>query len=213
MILVHDLFVYKPFFMVSYAMFFLIVGVFINYYSNKLIENNKISKILHWALKQIQLAKKDIQYVDDWDPETHSLKQYRVLSSPEDAESGEEYFRETEFGLARYVRPPNMVRIKRNVEELDPLEMSMIDLSDEEGEEEVRETDPMDIDQSGPHGDVFHNPQKFHLQLQALCLQVELREITQRQCQWNVSAFQDQQFPAVQALCLESRELTSIGTT
>ena len=122
MILVHDLFVYKPFFMVSYAMFFLIVGVFISYYFNKLIENNKISKILHWALEQIQLAKKDIQYVDDWDPEIHSLKQYRVLSSPEDAESGEEYFRETEFGWARYVRPPRMVRIKRNVEELDPLD-------------------------------------------------------------------------------------------
>ena len=38
MILVHDLFVHRRFFMISYAVFFLIVGFFISYFFNKLVE-------------------------------------------------------------------------------------------------------------------------------------------------------------------------------
>eukprot|EP00435_Cladocopium_sp_Y103_P048216 s368_g14.t1 len=33
--------------------------------------------------------------VDDWDPLNSELRQFRVLEDPEDAWSGEEYFRET----------------------------------------------------------------------------------------------------------------------
>ena len=34
---------------------------------------------------------KDITYVDDGDPEQHEIRQFRVLKSVDDAESGEEY--------------------------------------------------------------------------------------------------------------------------
>lgn len=71
--------------------------------------------------------------MDDWDLETYSVRQYRVLTKTEDADSGEEYFRETPFGLSRHVRPPRMVKRKRGVEKLETLEMSMVGLSDEGG--------------------------------------------------------------------------------
>ena len=47
---------------------------------------------------------KDITYVDDGDPEQHEIRQFRVLKSVDDAESGEEYFRETPGGLTRFVK-------------------------------------------------------------------------------------------------------------
>lgn len=87
--------------------------------------------------------------MDDWDLETYSVRQYRVLTKTEDADSGEEYFRETPFGLSRHVRPPRMVKRKRGVEKLETLEMSMVGLSDE-GEEEPREHDPMEMDTPEP---------------------------------------------------------------
>ncbi|CAL1127448.1 unnamed protein product [Cladocopium goreaui] len=39
--------------------------------------------------------------MDDWDPLSQELRQFRVHERPQDADSGEEYFRETPTGLAR----------------------------------------------------------------------------------------------------------------
>lgn len=61
--------------------------------------------------------------MDDWDPDTQSLRQHRVLAKPEEAESGEERVLQT-----RFVRPHAFVRQRLNVSELDPLEMSTVDL-------------------------------------------------------------------------------------
>ena len=73
----------------------------------------------------------------------------RVLASPEEAESGEEYFNETTNGVAKFVRPHAFVRQRLNTDKLDPLEMSMVDLR-EEFEEEEKENDPMEIDYTLP---------------------------------------------------------------
>ena len=77
-------------FMVCYAAVFLMLGFFLGYFFNKEIHNQKFAQVLNWASGQIESAKKNIEYVDDWDPDTQSLRQYRVLASPEEAESGEE---------------------------------------------------------------------------------------------------------------------------
>ena len=149
MVVFHEVLFKQPVFMVCYAAVFLMLGFFLGYFFNKEIQNQKFARVLNWASGQIESAKKNIEYVDDWDPDTQSLRQYRVLASPEEAESGEEYFKETTNGLARFVRPHAFVRQRLNVEELDPLEMSMVDLR-EEFEEEEKEDDPMEIDYTVP---------------------------------------------------------------
>ena len=66
--------------------------------------------------------------------------------------SGEEFFRETETGLAKYVRPRFEARRRLKVEELDPLEASMLvdpqlypEYADENAEEENKtEDEPVD---------------------------------------------------------------------
>ena len=63
-----------------------------------------MSSVLQWAATEIEENTKDITYVDDWDPELQEIRQFRVLKSVDDAESGEEYFRETPGGLARFVK-------------------------------------------------------------------------------------------------------------
>eukprot|EP00435_Cladocopium_sp_Y103_P044781 s2986_g12.t1 len=83
----------------------------------------------HWP------RRRKIQYVDAWDPINCELRQFRVLSSPEDAWSGEEYFREIPQGLAKYVRPDRKRRFKYDMREVDPLEAYQM-TSDESAEEE-----------------------------------------------------------------------------
>ena len=56
--------------------------------------------------------------------------------SSSDQDSGEEDFQETETGLARYVRSISSVRRRLNVEEMDPLEFSMLDFAEGAEEEE-----------------------------------------------------------------------------
>ena len=64
--------------------------------------------------------------VDEWDPLHQELRQCRILDDPADADSGEEYFRESPIGLARYVRPHHQARHRLEVEELDPVEGMMM---------------------------------------------------------------------------------------
>lgn len=91
-----------------------------------------------------------VQFVDDWDPIQCELRQFRILSSPDDAWSGEEYFCETPNGLAKFVRPGRKRRFKYDMREVDPLEAYQM-TSDESAEEEEREHDtPMEVDDPNP---------------------------------------------------------------
>ena len=72
--------------------------------------------------------------VDDWDPFTHQMREYRVLERPEDASDNEIYFRQTDVGLKRRWRPPPRFRARFNVEELDN-EYEAVEM--EEAEKEV----------------------------------------------------------------------------
>eukprot|EP00435_Cladocopium_sp_Y103_P000040 s2725_g1.t1 len=106
-----------------------------------------------------------VEYVDDWDPVRCELRHFRILSSAEDAWSGEEYFRETPKGLAKYVRPDRKRRFKYDMREVDPLEAYQM-TSDESAEEEAPEHDtPMEVDEvanpeeppQNDHGDGEHD--------------------------------------------------------
>ena len=59
---------------------------------------------MKWASEQVTFNMRTIEYVDDWDPERHEFRQFRVLRSVDDAESGEEYFREVNGGMVRFVK-------------------------------------------------------------------------------------------------------------
>lgn len=72
--------------------------------------------------------------MDDWHPLSQELRQFRVHERPQDADSGEKYFRETPAGLARYVRPHRQARLRLGVEELDPLEPMQMEEPNESGE-------------------------------------------------------------------------------
>ena len=117
-----------PLFLVAYAVLFVFIGFVAGYYFNKFVYNERVRRIIEWARREIQRLHRRPLVVDDWDPINHwdpinqELRQYRIHERPQDADSGEEYFRETENGLARYVRPHYQARIRLGVEELDPLE-------------------------------------------------------------------------------------------
>lgn len=55
-----------------------------------------MKQVVEWATEQIGFHKREIGFVGDWDPERQELGQFRMLRSVDDAESGEEYFREVE---------------------------------------------------------------------------------------------------------------------
>ena len=75
-----------------------------------------------------------------------SYANFALMSSAEDAESGEEFFKETINGLAKYVRPDRKRRIKYDMREVDPLEAYQM-TSEESAEEEKREHDtPVEMD-------------------------------------------------------------------
>ena len=98
-----EFFFERPWFMVSYALVFVSVGIISGYYIKVEIHKIQLSKVLSWA-KRVIREKQEITYVDDWDPVNMELRQYRVLQSSDHAMSGEEYFRECPGGLARFVK-------------------------------------------------------------------------------------------------------------
>ena len=98
------LFMDYPGFMFGYALTFILVGIVIGYFLKKATHKWELSSVHQWAAAEIEENTKDIIYVDDWDPDLQEIRQFRVLKSVDDAESGEEYFRETPGGLARFVK-------------------------------------------------------------------------------------------------------------
>ena len=128
-----------PLFLATYAVFFVFIGVVLGYYVNKELYNTRMVQMMNWAIREIRRFRRlrhPVTLVDDWDPIAQQICQYRVLRGPEEADSGEEYFKETEIGLARYVKPVRWVHRRLNVEEMDPLEFSMLDFTEGAEEEE-----------------------------------------------------------------------------
>eukprot|EP00435_Cladocopium_sp_Y103_P048920 s2990_g14.t1 len=101
------------------------------------------------AAEQIGYHQRDITYVDDRDPERRELRQFRVLKRADDAESGEEYFREVAGGFARFVKLDRRRRAHHGFSEID--RMNAFDLSDgEDAEEESMEVDELGDDHMPP---------------------------------------------------------------
>eukprot|EP00435_Cladocopium_sp_Y103_P026850 s3061_g6.t1 len=123
-----DFFVEHKFFMIFYALFFIFIGIGIGFFINKALYNEKVVQVARWTMREFQRLRRrrEIALVDDWDPMNQEFKQFRVLADARDADSGEEFFRETETGLAKYVRPHRQARERLKVEELDPLDASML---------------------------------------------------------------------------------------
>ena len=95
-----EIFMEFPWFMLFYGLTFLVIGIFMGYYLKKVTHVFELNTVLKWATDVIG-QKQELRYVDEWDPERHELRQYRILRSVDEAESGEEYFRECPGGLAR----------------------------------------------------------------------------------------------------------------
>ena len=126
--------------MMVYALVFFLVGLACGFVLKKAIHRWELSKVINWAAEQIG-NRKEITYVDDWDPERHELRQFRVLKHVDEAESGEEYFREVPGGMARFVKLDRRRRAHHGFAEIDV--MNAYDLSDGENAEE----EPMEIDE------------------------------------------------------------------
>ena len=137
----YEVFNVYPLFLVAYAVLFVFIGFVAGYYFNKFVYNERVRRIIEWARREIQRLHRRPLVVDDWDPINQELRQYRIHERPQDADSGEEYLRETENGLARYVRPHYPARVRLGVEELDPLEAMQLEEPSENEESEVAEID------------------------------------------------------------------------
>ncbi|CAL1135832.1 unnamed protein product [Cladocopium goreaui] len=149
-----DFFMDNKVFVVFYTLVFVFIGVCIGYFIHKVVYIEKVVYMTQWSMRMLRRLhrRRELALVDDWDPMNHELKQLRVLADARDADSGEEFFRETETGLAKYVRPRFEARRRLKVEELDPLEASMLvdpqlypEYADENAEEENKtEDEPVD---------------------------------------------------------------------
>eukprot|EP00435_Cladocopium_sp_Y103_P042256 s218_g11.t1 len=101
-----EVFMENTYFLFVYGMVFFIVGFALGYNFKKLFIRRQLKRTWFWIKDKVLrhwLRWRVIQYVDDWDPINCELRQFRVLSSAEDAWSGEEHIRETPQGLAKYV--------------------------------------------------------------------------------------------------------------
>ena len=119
-------------------LFFMVIGGLVGFYLQKSLHTFRLKQVLEWAGETIGNNKKEIAFVDDWDPENHEMRQYRVLKSSDDAESEEEFFKECPNGLVRLVKLDRKRRAKYGIEEIDPLNAFDLTLS-EDGEEEALE--------------------------------------------------------------------------
>ena len=93
-----------PGFMFLYGLFFMIAGILIGCYLNKVIRKFKPIEFRALVRNWLGVKERTINPVDDWDLVNDEMRQYRVLTTVDDAESGEEYFREYPGGMARYVK-------------------------------------------------------------------------------------------------------------
>ena len=148
-----EVFMEFPWFMLFYGLTFLVIGIFMGYYLKKATHVFELNTVLKWATEVIG-QKQEMRYVDGWDPERHELRQCGILRSVDEAESGEEYFRECPGGLASFVKLDKRRRAKYGFSETDPLNAFDLTLS-EDGEEEG-----MEVDELIPPTQ-FHNQQIF----------------------------------------------------
>jgi hypothetical protein len=104
-----------PVFMAAYEVFFVILGVWIGYYftkrmlgDNTAMYNTRMVQMMTCAIREVRRYRQPrypITLVDDWDQwpknfnNTEPYKDQRMRT----LYPGEEYFRETETGLERYV--------------------------------------------------------------------------------------------------------------
>ena len=102
----------SQYFMLGYALLFFLVGIVAGYFVKNAIYKIQLKQVVEWASEQIGFHKREIEFVDDWDPEGHELRQFRVLCSVDDAESGEEYVREVDGGMARFVKLDRRRRLR-----------------------------------------------------------------------------------------------------
>ena len=130
-----------PLFLVAYAVLFVFIGFVAGYYFNKFVYNERVRRVLKWTSHEVRRLRRLPMVVDDWDPLNQELRQFRVHERPQDADCGEEYFRETPNGLARYVRPHHQARLRLGVEELDRLEAMQMEEPSENSQSENAETD------------------------------------------------------------------------
>ena len=139
-----EVFLEFPWFMLTYALVFMVIGGLIGFYLQKSLHTFNLKQVLDWAKEVLGQNMKEMSYVEDWDPENHEMRTYRVLSSFDDAASEEEFFMECPNGLARYVKLDRKRRKKYGMVALDPVNAYDLTLS-EGGEEE-----PMEVDDELP---------------------------------------------------------------
>ena len=76
-------------FFLVYALLFLIVGMVVGSYVNIFFLKEHIIAAMvsfrKWIRTLIPKGHRHVCYVDDWDPENHQLRKFRVLDSAEDA--------------------------------------------------------------------------------------------------------------------------------
>ena len=75
-----ELFLEIPYFMLGYALVFFLVGMVAGYFvKNAIVYKIQLKQVLECATEQIGFHKREIGFIDDWDPERHELRQFRVL--------------------------------------------------------------------------------------------------------------------------------------
>jgi hypothetical protein len=79
-----EIFMEFPWFMLFYGLIFLVIGIFMGYYLKKATHVFELNTVLKWATEVIG-QKQEMRYVDDWGPERHELRQYRILRSVDEA--------------------------------------------------------------------------------------------------------------------------------
>ena len=119
-----------PYFMFVYALTFFVIGMVAGYFLRNAIYKVHLTQVVNWAAEQICTHKREVNFVDDWDPKLHEMRQFRVLHSVDDAEPGEEYFREVGGGMVRYVKLDRRRRRRHGFAEIDV--MNAYTLSDGE---------------------------------------------------------------------------------
>ena len=62
-----EIFLERPWFMLSYGLVFMVVGVIIGYYLKMAIHKVELAKALSWARDVIGHREREITFVDDWD--------------------------------------------------------------------------------------------------------------------------------------------------
>ena len=122
-----DFFMNNQIFVVLYTLFFVFIGICIGFFIHKVIYNEKVVHITQWSMRILRRLRRrrELSLVDDLGPGEPRAEAISCFGGCARCNSGEEFFRETETGLAKYVRPHHEAR-RLKVEELDPLDASML---------------------------------------------------------------------------------------